>query len=146
PPAPLLTAISVSWTNPTKALLIWTTDQAANSTVEWGIDTGYGSATNSAALVKIGRASSSKMTPSTLYHYRVSSTNATGQSAVSADNSSIAPALPPPPAPLLTAISASWASSTNAMIVWTTDQAANSTVEWGIDTGYGSATNSAALV
>src|SRR2546429_417962 len=104
------------------------------------------SSTNNATLVTAHSICLSNLAPSTLYHYRVSSTNATGQSAVSADNSFITPDLPPPPAPLLTAISVSWTNPTKALIVWTTDQAANSTVEWGIDTDYGSITNNSVLV
>src|SRR5437899_1957749 len=135
PPAPLLTAISVSWTNPAKALIVWTTDQAANSTVEWGIDTGYGSTTNNSALLTAHSICISNLAPSTLYHYRVSSTNATGQSAVSADNSFVTPDLPLPAA-LLTAISLSSTNSTTAVMIWTTDEAANSTGEWCINTEY----------
>src|SRR5204862_91744 len=103
PPAPLLTAISVSWPNSTKALIVWTTDQAANSTVEWGIDTDYGSSTNNPVLVTAHSICLSNLAPSTLYHYRVSSTNATGQCSATRRSSYLTPDLPPPPAPLLSA-------------------------------------------
>src|SRR5437899_2933684 len=140
PPAPLLTAISVSWTNPAKALIVWTTDQAANSTVEWGIDTGYGSTTNNAALLTAHSICISNLAPSTLYHYRVSSTNATGQSAVSADNSFITPDLPVP-APLLSAISVVSSTPTTTVIVLCTAHQATYTTEGGINAAYDGITN-----
>ena len=144
-PPPVISAISVSGTNATDATIIWNTDQPADSTVEWGTTTAYGTITNTVALVMAHSLSLNNLTPSTTYHYRVSSVNATGQGAISADNSFVTPADPPPP-PVISAISVSGTNATDATIIWSTDQAADSTVEWGTTTAYGTITNTVALV
>lgn len=82
---PLISGINVSFTNSTNATIAWTTDQSASSKVEYGTTTGYGTTTNLATLLTSHSIGISNLTASTTYHYRVSSTNANGQSAVSAD-------------------------------------------------------------
>ena len=55
--------------------------------MEYGTTTSYGSSTTvDSALVSIHQQALSGLVPSTAYHYRVRSTNSTGQESVSADN------------------------------------------------------------
>ena len=64
----------------------WTTDEPATTQVEYGTTTGYGSTTAAGtALTSAHSQALSGLSPSTLYHYRVKSTDAAGNAAVSDD-------------------------------------------------------------
>ena len=84
--APTLGAIAAGSVTTTGATITWTTDQAADSQVEYGRTSSYGSSTalNSAAVTGHS-VNVSGLTAGTLYHYRVKSRNAAGQLAVSDD-------------------------------------------------------------
>src|SRR5205807_9886250 len=107
--------IGVSATKLTDATIVWSTDQGANSTVEWGTTTAYGNTASASVLVTAHSLGVSNLTASTIYHFRVSSTNATGQSAASADNSFVtATDTTVTGAPLISAIGVSSTNSTDA--------------------------------
>ncbi len=100
-PAPAIVISNVSATNitDTSATIIWTTDQAATSQVEYGTTTDYGSTTTlDTALLTSHYVTLSGLTPDTLYHYRVISSNVAG-SAESSDYTftTLAVSAPPPP-------------------------------------------------
>ena len=69
------------------ALITWTTDEASNSVVEYGLTTSYGSTASNATNVTGHSITLSSLSPNTLYHYRVSSTDAAGNIATSGDHS-----------------------------------------------------------
>jgi hypothetical protein len=84
----------------------------------------------------------SGLTAGTLYHYRVRSTDAAGNLAVSTDSSF---STTPPPVldttpPVVSSVGASAVTSTGATISWATDEVATSQVEYGPTTAYGSTT------
>jgi purple acid phosphatase-like protein len=87
PPAgpPAISSVSAAATSPNSATVSWTTDQPADSRVEYGPTTAYGSTSSGAASVTAHTVSLSSLTPGTTYHYRVRSRNAAGQESVSAD-------------------------------------------------------------
>jgi len=72
------------------ALITWTTDEAANSVVEYGLTTGYGSragdTAENTAYVTSHSVSLSGLAANTLYHYRVKSTDPMGNTATSVDH------------------------------------------------------------
>jgi hypothetical protein len=71
---------------PSGATIGWTTNEPATTQVEYGTTAAYGSAT--AVNTALGTAHSqplSGLTAGTLYHYRVKSTDASGNTAVSGD-------------------------------------------------------------
>ncbi len=83
---PVLSAIASSNVSATKATIGWSTNEAATSQVEYGTMTAYGS--TSALNTTLGQSHSvelSGLAPSTLYHYRVKSRDASGNLAVSTD-------------------------------------------------------------
>jgi hypothetical protein len=72
--------------NPTTATITWTTDVAADSQVQYGTTTAYGSTSAlNMTLVTSHSVKLSGLTRLTTYHYRVLSRNAAGNLAVSGD-------------------------------------------------------------
>jgi hypothetical protein len=78
------------------ALITWTTDENSNSVVEYGLTTAYGSragdTAESATYVTSHSVSLSGLAASTLYHFRVLSTDPSGNTAASVDNTFETPA------------------------------------------------------
>ncbi|HEV8588126.1 MAG TPA: fibronectin type III domain-containing protein [Pyrinomonadaceae bacterium] len=69
------------------ATVTWTTDEASNSVVEYGLTTGYGSTASDATNVTSHSVPLNNLATNTLYHYRAKSTDAAGNTATSADHS-----------------------------------------------------------
>ena len=85
--SPLVSGVQAA-PGPTSATITWTTDEMANSRVEYGLTAGYGSSTAlSSLLVTAHSVAASGLLPSTTYHYRVKSRDPAGNLTVGADNS-----------------------------------------------------------
>ena len=74
------------------ATITWTTDQLADSLVEYGTTTSYGSSAADSSLAANHMIILSSLTPATVYHFRVTSKNSYGISSSSDDNSFATPA------------------------------------------------------
>jgi hypothetical protein len=136
PIAPQISGVNASGVKQTRALIGWTTNQLADSQVEYGLTTAYGSAT----VLDPARASAhlqllSGLTGGTTYHYRVSSHNAQNLAATSGDFTFTTAA-----APVITAVGTSSVTPSSAWISWTTNIASSSLVEYGLTTDYSDAT------
>ena len=81
---PVISNVLSSSITASSSLITWTTDEASNSTVEYGLTTAYGSTASNATNDSIPLNS---LNANTLYHYRVKSTDAAGNTATSADHS-----------------------------------------------------------
>ena len=126
------------------ANITWTTDEAADSQVEYGTTASYGSATALAgALVTSHAVSVTGLTAATVYHYRVKSHDAAGNLATGNDLSFTTAAVPDTTAPTLSAVAAS-AGVQTATVTWTTDEPADTQVEYGTTTAYGATSTLAA--
>jgi hypothetical protein len=125
---PVLSAISaIPGTG--DASITWTTDEPADSQVEYGATTAYGSSTTLAsALVTSHTVNVTGLAPATLYHYRVKSRDAAGNLATSADQSFSTATAPDTTAPTVT-ISA---PAANAMISATVSVTATATDNVGV--------------
>ena len=82
--------------------VIWRTPVTADSRVEYGTTTGYGSVGSSVSLEKDHRISLQNLLPGTVYHYRVESVNRDGIHAVSPDSVFATPSRSPTPVPAVT--------------------------------------------
>jgi hypothetical protein len=82
---PKLGGIGVEAITPTSAVVVWTTSEPADGTVEYGPTPDLGQAVADAALVTDHRVALTDLTPATAYHYRVRSRNANGTHATHAD-------------------------------------------------------------
>ena len=122
------------------ATITWSTNEPADSQVEYGPTTGYGTVTPlNASLVQSHSVAISGLSASTPYHYRVKSKDAAGNLAVSADYSfTTAPADTQPP--VISSVASSSVTSSGAKITWSTDEPADSQVEYGTNTSYGTLT------
>jgi hypothetical protein len=74
---------------------------------------------------------------SSLYHYRVHSTNAAGIETISGDLTFTTSGVPLP-APVISSVAAVSITTNGATVTWITNQASNSRVEYGPTTAYGS--------
>ncbi len=82
---PVLSAVASSAINDTSATITWTTDENADSVVEYGTTTSYGLTASSASMVLHHSIGLSGLSASTLYHYRVKSRDAANNLATSGD-------------------------------------------------------------
>ncbi len=84
---PIISAIQSSSITSSGATIAWTTNEASNSKVEYGPAVSYGSSTSlDSNLATSHRQTLLGLSPSTTYHYRVLSKDASGNLAVSGDN------------------------------------------------------------
>jgi lysophospholipase L1-like esterase len=118
----------------------------ASSTVEgfnYGLTSSYGNVASSTGAFGIGTFAHNLtgLTPSATYHFQAFATNI-GGTGTSSDATFVTSALP---TPVISSI-ASVTTQTTATIIWTTDQAASSTVNFGLTSGYGTASTSSSLV
>jgi glucose/arabinose dehydrogenase len=82
---PAISAISAVPSSATAAVS-WTTDEPSSSQVDYGTTTGYGASTTLDSRMVLNHGQNlSGLTAGTLYHYRVRSTDAAGNTAVSTD-------------------------------------------------------------
>jgi len=83
---PTISAVQATGVSNSAATIGWTTNEAADSQVEYGTSTAYGSSSAlETALVAIHSVGLTGLAPSTTYHYRVKSRDAAGNLATSAD-------------------------------------------------------------
>jgi hypothetical protein len=87
PPAPpVISNVAASAITTSSATITWTTDQPADSQVEYGLSTAYGSASPlDTTLVASHTVVLGNLAPGTTYHYRADSRNASGELSSSTD-------------------------------------------------------------
>ncbi len=120
------------------ATVAWSTDKVANSQVEYGLTTAYGSLTTlDGSMVTAHSEAMTGLSAATLYHCRVRSTDASGNLAVSGDYTFTTRTNGAPP--VLSAVAAAPFVS-SATVSWTTNVGANSQVEYGLTASYGAST------
>lgn len=94
--APTLLAVQAANVAPTQAVVSWSSDEAADSQVEFGPSTSYGTTTPlEAAPVTFHKQLLTGLSPNTTYHFRVRSRDGSGNLASSQDYTFTTPAPPP---------------------------------------------------
>jgi len=137
--APAISAVAAGSITGTSAAVTWTTDEASDSQVEYGTTTTYGSLSAlDANLVTAHDVALSGLAGSTLYHYRVLSRDAAGNRATGADSTFTTSA--DTSGPVISAITVGSIAGTTAVVAWSTDEASDSQVAYGLTTGYGTVT------
>ncbi len=125
---PVLSNIASGNLSATTATISWTTDEASDSQVEYGLTDSYGlvstldSVRTSAHAVTL-----TNLTPATQYHYRVQSRDAAGNLAVSADFTFTTAASD---LPVLSDIAVAQITQTTAQVSFTTDRFTYGTIEY----------------
>ncbi|MBI4682157.1 MAG: choice-of-anchor D domain-containing protein, partial [Nitrospirae bacterium] len=114
---PVISAIQASGITTSSATISWTTNEAANTQIQYGATISYGSTTTlNASMVTSHSQSISSLSSSTLYHYRVLSRDAAGNLSTSSDNTfttSTPPDTTPPTIPVNVQASAISTSQVN---------------------------------
>jgi len=123
------------------ALTTWTTDEAATSLVEYGATPAYGVSASASGFSQAHAVSLTPLVPETTYHYRVAGSDTVGNGPTqSADGTFTTLAAA---APLITvAPSVAGIGGTGAIVSWTTDEPASSSVAYGATSAYGSSATS----
>jgi len=134
PPVLQLLSVQAGTITPTSVTITWTTTNAANSRVDYGLTATYGSFVTNASQATGHSMTLTGLTPNTPYHYKVTSVDGFGQSASSADATVTTL---PPPALQLTVVQAGTITTTSAVITWTSSNPADSRIDYGLTTTYG---------
>jgi peptidoglycan hydrolase-like protein with peptidoglycan-binding domain len=156
--APQISLITVAPITTSGATVGWTTSELATSTIQYGTTVSYGmtiSLGNTAALTHSVNLTS--LSSDTTYHYRITSTDAAGNHGMSADETFTTGALPQVQVqtqgqaapqvvvqvptdttpPVISGMSTASLGLTDTTLVWTTNELAASTIEYGTTQSYG---------
>jgi len=131
--APVISGVSATGTIMNAATITWNTNESADSVV-WYSATNPVSATGTTPMISFASLATghnlalSGLTSATTYYFVVTSKDAAGNQAVSAQFMFATQAAPDITAPSLSGISVTNASSSSVHIVWTTNEAATSKV------------------
>ena len=153
--APTISNVLAGSLTSSSATITWTSDQGSTSQVEYGTTTAYANITAiDANNVTAHSQALAGLLASTLYHYRVHSTNTTGSEAISGDLTFTTPSQPPVAAPVtppttppvappvtplvISNVAVGLITSSGATIAWATNQASSTHIEYGTTTAYGS--------
>src|SRR4029077_14220700 len=135
-PGPLMILnVAAANTTPTRVSINWQTNAAANSQVEYGTTTSYGSMTTlDSTMVTSHQLTVSNLKPATAYHCRVHSTDAQNNSAVSSDLSCPTPRDTTPPTVSITSpVANATLSGAVTMTASATDDVAVASVQFKVD-------------
>ncbi len=125
---PVITNIQAINITDSSARIIWDTDQGATSVVEYGLTNAYGLSLSNSSLVFSHGLDLTFLSPSTTYHFRVSSTNQTGNQTVSNDYTFTTLNAPPL---LISNVTSTSITDVSAIVIWDTNRPASSVVGYG---------------
>ncbi|MBU3926114.1 fibronectin type III domain-containing protein, partial [Patescibacteria group bacterium] len=130
--APVISSVTVAETQATWARITWTTDEVSNSVVNYGLTTGYGSTETVNTMAVSHTVTLTGLTPSTLYYFRVKSSDINSNQATD-DNSSAGHTFTTAGGATITDVSTIEVTDSTATITWNTDKSADSYVYYSIN-------------
>ncbi len=135
---PVISGVTASGISDTRAVIIWTTDELSDSTVEYGNGTAYGQQATDPSFSKTHSVVLDGLRPITVYHFRVMSADVFGNGpSVSADLILTTAGNPDSNGPVISNVKVAGITSNSATITWTTNEPSDSVVEYGNSTSYG---------
>ncbi len=141
---PAISAVGASSVTSSQAVIGWATNESADTQVDYGPTSAYGSTTTlQPALLTSHAQALGGLAAASLYHYRVRSRDGNGNLAMSGNFTFTTLAAAPPAdttPPVLSAVTNAVVSSQAATITWATNEAADSQVQYGPTSAYGSMT------
>jgi GH18 family chitinase len=137
-PTAAVSAVAASGVGASSATVTWTTNEIADTSVEYGLSAAYTSTTTlNPILMTAHSVALTGLNGGRLYHYAVLSHDIAGALTVSPDATFTTVSTA---APIITAVAASGVGSSSATVTWTTNEAAESRVEYGLTAAYTSTT------
>ncbi|MFC1703021.1 fibronectin type III domain-containing protein, partial [Patescibacteria group bacterium] len=132
-----LTAVSIGVDT---ATITWTTNESADSAVDYDNETSepYADTSTDATMVTSHSIVLGSLTADTTYYYRVRSSDSSANEGTSAELTFTTLEPPDTTAPVISSVQVSALGATSATITWTTDESADSNVDYGFTAGYGS--------
>ena len=135
---PAISGIQLSGIDTTHGTVSWTTSEGSDAQVEYGTTTAYGLLSPRATVFTVAHSISlSGLSPATTYHFRVRSRDVAGNLGVSSDGLFQTDA-PDTTAPTFSAMHAILVTGTSGQITWATSEPADTQLEYGPTTAYGS--------
>jgi len=139
--APLISAVAATNIGASAVTINWTTDEPADTQVEYGLSGSYGMlSAPDPSLSTAHTAVLGSLAPSSTYHYRVRSKDPAGNLSLSGDFTFTTVAAPDTKPPVITSVMTLAVSSNSATITWASDEPSDTQVEYGLSTSYGSNT------
>ncbi|MDD5688207.1 MAG: carbohydrate-binding protein [Elusimicrobia bacterium] len=135
---PEVSAVSTTSITGSQAVVTWTTNEPANSKVQYGTTLPYSSTTTLASFVTSHSVPITGLTEKTLYHYRIITTDMSNNPTTTGDYVFTTTANDPD-APLISNVHAG-VTQDSAVITWTTNEPSDSQVAYGLTTAMGSTT------
>ncbi|MCG2693973.1 fibronectin type III domain-containing protein, partial [Candidatus Parcubacteria bacterium] len=123
--SPIISNIRVLNITGTSATVLWDTNEPATSRVDYGETINYGSTLTSSTLVTSHQIQLTSLTPDTLYHFRVASTDAVNNTALSSDRTFRTLDTIPP---VISNIQVINITNNSATITWVTNEATTSRI------------------
>ena len=134
---PQISGLSAFEVTESGAAIGWTTDEPADSRVEYGLaQSSYPWAETSPAMVLSHQLDLSGLESGTVYHYRVISTDGWNNSTISGDDTFTTLTGDTSP-PVIDQVQAGAITAHSATITWQTDEASDGQVEYGPNEQYG---------
>ena len=139
---PVISNMASTQISDRSAVITWKTDEAATSELAYGTTLSYGSTSASLSpLVTDHSLSLASLSPSTTYHFRITSRDGAGNISSSSDQIFVTLSGANTTGPVISNIGSTGATGSAITITWTTDEASTSQVEYGPTTTYGSITS-----
>jgi len=142
---PAISNIRATDITTTAANIQWDTNESSTSLVRYGLTAAYGSTATSSGYVMAHTVPLSGLTEATTYHYQVCSTDSANNQACSSDQTFSTLDETPP---IISNVQVINITGTTATITWTTNEDADSKVDYGLAAGppYASTQTDAAMV
>jgi len=133
--------VTVSNIAATSATIGWTTNELSDTQVEYGLTASYGQTTSlNPSPLTAHSVNLSGLASGTIYHFRVRSRDAANNLATSADLTFTTLAAPDTTPPVISGVTAANLTTSTATINWSTNEASDSQVEYGLSLSYGNQT------
>ena len=135
---PAIYNVMVVGVTDTSAMVVWTTDEEANSALDYGLTTAYGSSKLDPSFTTAHSMALTGLAPTTTYHLQVSSRDHAGNPpAYSGDTVFTTIATPDTIPPAISNIQISGTTDRIAVVTWTTNEPADGAADYGTGTSYG---------
>ena len=141
--APVISNIHSASVTGTSATISWDTNENSDAKVDYGTSVSYGSNVTSGVMTNTHSLNLTGLTPNTVYHYRVTSKDASNNSSTSVDFTFMTLDTIPP---VISGIIVDNITVSGGRINWTTDELANSLVQYGTTNSYGQSQSAGSLV